>query len=211
MHLPASPQPLAPEPAAPKPKPAAPTRPQPAGPLEVGPIGALTWQHAVDVVRSRGGAVFRNGRPTVLAIRTGQRHTRAWEDHLVVLKPNGEMKVFAGTTRPATRSTAGSAMLVPGSYELTPRWKDAKWRNAFIVRDTDGDMTVAVARDRNGDGRYASSEFTRPSTSSLIRLHPGSSSGGPSSSGCLNVRDYQGFIRFLGGTEVRFDMTLVNA
>jgi hypothetical protein len=174
-------------------------------------LASLTWQQAVDVVRSRGGMVFRNGQPTVLAIRTGNRPTKGWEDHFVVLKPNGEMRVFSGTTRPSTRSTSGSAMLVPGSYAMTPRWKDAKWRNAFIVRDLDGDMTVAVARDRNRDGRYTGVEVTSPSTSSLIRLHPGSASGGPSSSGCLNVRDYDAFIRYMGGTELRFEMTLVDA
>jgi hypothetical protein len=147
----------------------------------------------------------------VLAIRTNNAGTRAWEDHFVVLKPNGEMKSFAATTRPHFTTPSGQwnpVMLLPGNYELTPRWKDHKWNNAFIINSESGSSSVKVARDSNRDGKFSSSELARPGSSTLIRLHPGVS-GAPSSAGCLNVKDYDAFIRYIGGTEVRFGLTLI--
>lgn len=199
-----------PKPPRPDRKPAAPGRPAAIDrPLDVGPIKDLTWHKAVALVKAQGGELFPKGRPTVLAIRTGRSPVgNRWQDHFVVLRPDGQLRAFEGNTRP---NRASGAMLMPGNYEMTPRWKDHKWRNAFIVNNASGGLSVAVARDRNGDGRYSGSELTSPSTSSYIRLHPGSPRGGPASSGCLNVRDYDAFIRYLGGTGVRFDLTLIEA
>jgi Ca2+-binding EF-hand superfamily protein len=180
--------------------------------VNVGSLKDLTYDKALDIIKAQGGELPKPGKPTVLAIRTDNAGTRQWEDHFVVLKAGGEMQVFSGTTRPHFTTPSGGwnpEMLAPGNYELTPRWKDHKWNNAFIVNDENGNMNVRTIRDRNGDGRYSADEMKQLSSSNEIRLHPGSG-GSPSSAGCLNVKDYDAFIRYLGGTEVRFDLTLIN-
>lgn len=181
---------------------------RPSEPVSVGNLKDLTYAKAVEMVKAQGGVPPRPGNPTVLAIRTESANSRGWEDHFVVLKADGEMKTFAATTRPSYTSSSGVGMLLPGNYRLTPRWKDHRWRNAFIVNTQQGSMNVRVARDHNGDGRYTGKERTSPGSSVNIRLHPGVN-GAPSSAGCLNVKDYDAFIRYIGGTEARFNMTLI--
>jgi Ca2+-binding EF-hand superfamily protein len=181
---------------------------RPREPITVGNLKNLTHAQALELVEAQGGVPPRPGSPTVLAVRTESANSRGWEDHFVVLKADGDMKTFAATTRPSYTSSKGVGMLLPGNYRLTPRWKDHKWRNAFIVNTQNGSMNVRVARDHNGDGRYTGKERTNPGSSVNIRLHPGVN-GAPSSAGCLNVKDYDAFIRYMGGTEVSFHMTLV--
>jgi peptidoglycan hydrolase-like protein with peptidoglycan-binding domain len=193
-------------------RPERPTAPERPASVSVGNLRELTWDKAADIVRANGGKVCPNGQPTVLAVRTRNAGTRQYEDAFVVLKPDGKMKTFSATTRPHfTHDTGGwtPGMLVPGNYELTPRWRDGKFNNdAFIVGTKNG-MTVQIARDRNGDGRYSDSEIANAVGSSEIRLHRGNAHGSPSSAGCLNVADYDGFLKFLGGRDMRFNLTLV--
>ena len=192
---------------APRPPPTRPTAPTER--VNVGNIRDLTWDKAADIVRSRGGQVNPGGRPTVLAVRTANGGTSGYNDYFVVLKPGGKMAAFQATTRPTHLGSYGQAMVLPGNYELTPRWRDGKYNNdAFILRNANGGMTVDVARDANGDGRYSEREMNAGYDSDLIRLHRGGSSS-TSSSGCFNVKDYDAFLRFVGGRDVRFNLTLV--
>ncbi|MBM4377689.1 MAG: peptidoglycan-binding protein [Deltaproteobacteria bacterium] len=193
-------------------RPSAPTAPERPTSVSVGNLRDLTWDKAADIIRANGGKVCPNGQPTVLAVRTRNAGTRQYEDAFVVLRPDGKMKTFAATTRPHfTYDTGGwtPGMLVPGNYEITPRWRDGKFNNDAFIVGTQNGMTVQIARDRNGDGRYSESEISNAVGSSEIRLHRGNSNGTPSSAGCLNVADYDGFLKYLGGRDMRFNLTLV--
>ena len=177
--------------------------------VDVGNIRNLTWEKAADIVRARGGQVNPGGRPTVLAVRTANGGTSGYNDFFVVLKPGGQMKVFEATTRPTRLGAYGQAMVLPGNYELSPRWRDGKYSNdAFVLHNAQGGMTVDVARDANGDGRYSEREMSAGYDSDLIRLHRGGSNS-TSSSGCFNVQDYDAFLRYVGGRDMRFNLTLV--
>lgn len=177
--------------------------------VNVGNIRNLTWNKAADIIRSRGGQVNPGGKPTVLAVRTANGSTSGYNDFFVVLKPGGKMAVFEATTRPTSLGSYGKAMVLPGNYELSPRWRDGKFNNdAFLLKNARGGMTVDVARDANGDGRYSEREMTAGYDSDLIRLHRGGSNS-TASSGCFNVKDYDAFLRFVGGRDVSFNLTLV--
>jgi Ca2+-binding EF-hand superfamily protein len=181
-------------------------------PVDLGNLQNLTWDQAVELVRSQGGQPFEDGQPTVLAVRTDNDGTKAYEDVFVVLKPDGQMKAFAGTTRPGFTTPSGGwnpEMVLPGNYTITPRWRDGKFNNdAFIVGSSQTNMTVPTAVDRNGDGVYSASEMAAPSSSDEIRLHRGNAET-TSSAGCFNVQDYDAFLAFLGGRDVSFNLTLV--
>jgi len=182
--------------------------------VSVGDLKDLTWDKAAAVIQAHGGKVCPNGQPTVLAVRTRNTGTAQYEDAFVVLRPDGKMKVFDASTRPtSTTSASGSwtpTMVLPGNYELWPRWRDGNFNNdAFIIGKSGNNMSVEAALDRNGDGRYSKAELARPIQDNEIRLHRGSSSGTASSAGCFNVKDYDGFLKFLGGRDTRFNMTLV--
>lgn len=184
------------------------------GAVDVGNIQDLTFEQAKALVQAQGGRLFEDGQPTVLALRTANSGTKEYEDHFVVLKPNGQMAVFAATTRPGFTTPSGGwnpEMVVPGNYSLTPRWRDGKFNNdAFILGNTDGGMSVRTAVDRNADGVYSDSEIANPSSSTEIRLHRGNSDS-TSSAGCFNVQDYDAFLDFLGGRDATFNLTLVEA
>ena len=80
---------------------------------------------------------------------------------------------------------------------------------SFVIGKAGNNMTVQAAVDRNGDGRYSREELARPVGDDEIRLHRGNSNGTTSSAGCFNVKDYDAFLKFLGGRDTRFNMTLV--
>ena len=185
---------------------------QTSAPVEVGNLKDLTWEKATAMIRAQGGQLFADGQPTVLAIRTENDGTKAYEDVFVVLKPDGQMKAFAATTRPGFTTPSGGwnpEMVLPGNYTITPRWRDGKFNNdAFIVGSSSNNMTVPTAVDRNADGVYSASEMASPSHSNEIRLHRGNAST-TSSAGCFNVQDYDAFLAFLGGRDVSFNLTLV--
>ncbi|MBM3269438.1 MAG: EF-hand domain-containing protein [Candidatus Sericytochromatia bacterium] len=185
----------------------------PGRPVDVGSLRDLTWDEAVNIIRSRGGELFENGRPAVLAVRTANAGTTTYDDAFVVLKPDGGMKTFAATTRPGFTTPGGGwdpAMVLPGNYEITPRWRDGKFNNDAFIIGTDDGWNVKAAEDRNGDGRYSRAELNRPVSSDEIRLHRGNDTT-TSSAGCFNVQDYDGFLAYMGGRDVSFNMTLVNA
>lgn len=172
-----------------------------------GSVGKLTWSQAAALVRKAGGAVNPGGRPTILAVRTADRATRRYQDWFVVLKPGGRLAKFAATTRP---TVSGAAMLKTGVYSLAPRWRDGKFNNdAFLVERTNGSLTVGVSRDTNRDGVFSKAELRRRSFSDLIRLHRGYSTS-TSSTGCLNIKDYGAFLRYVGGRNARMNLALIN-
>lgn len=172
-------------------------------------VAGLTRAQAEDLVRKGGGKVNPGGKATVLALRTKTSATRTYKDTFIVLKPDGSMQPFVANTRPS-RSGYNKAMLKPGAYELSPRWRDGKFNNdAFLVKSSNGSMTVGVGRDANGDGVYSNKEMTSNYSSGQIRLHRGRGNN-TSSSGCLNCKDYDGFLKSVGGRDASFNMVLVN-
>lgn len=172
-----------------------------------GGIGSLTFEKAAALVRQNGGKLNPGGKPTVLALRTGSTATSSYRDVYVVLRPGGKMSVFQGSTRP-TGTRSGMAMLEPGNYSLSPRWRDGKFNNdAFLVKTANGGMHVGVDRDVNGDGTWSNAERARNDGSSEIRLHRGGATR-TSSAGCLNVRNYDAFLRAVGGRDASFNLSL---
>lgn len=180
--------------------------------VNVGDLKGLTYDKVCDIIKSQGGQLFENGQPTILALRTDNAGTSTYDDVFVVVKPNGEMQTFAGTTRPGFTTPSGGwnpDMAVAGNYQLTPRPADGKWSNAFYIENQNGDMALRAAVDRDGDGRYSSSELANPTLDDEIRMHPGNATT-TSSAGCFNVQDYDAFLAFLGGHDRSYNMTLVN-
>ncbi len=171
-------------------------------------VKGLTFEKAAELVKKGGGELNPGGRPTVLAIRTKTAATSSYEDVYVVLKKDGTMENFKGSTQP-TRSGNDRAMLKPGAYEISPRWRDGKFSNdAFLVKSKSGSMNVGVGRDSNGDGVYSDAEMNANTSSSQIRLHRGKANS-TSSSGCLNVQNYDGFLNSVGGRDSNFNMVVV--
>lgn len=172
-------------------------------------VQGLTFAKAAELVKKGGGEVNPGGRPTVLALRSKTAASATYQDTFVVLKPDGTLQPFSANSRP-TSSGKDRAMLKPGAYEISPRWRDGKYNNdAFLVKAKNGSMTVGVGRDSNGDGTYSQQEMNGNTSSSQIRLHRGNGDR-TSSTGCLNVRDYDGFLRSVGGRDASFNLVLVN-
>lgn len=172
-------------------------------------IKGLTFAKAAELVRKGGGEVNPDGKPTVLAIRKSTTATSKYDDTFVVLKPDGTLSQFAASTRP-TSTGQDRAMLKPGAYEISPRWRDGKYNDdAFLVKSKSGSTNVGVGRDSNGDGQWSKQEMSANTSSDLIRLHRGNSSS-TSSTGCLNVKDYDGFLKSVGGRDADFNLVVVN-
>lgn len=169
----------------------------------------LSRAQAEELVRKGGGQVNPGGKPTVLALRSQTSATTTYKDTFIVLKADGTMQPFDGNTRPS-RSGKDKAMLKPGAYEMSPRWRDGKFNNdAFVVKSANGSMNVGVGRDSNGDGVYSDQEMNSNTSSSLIRFHRGQGDR-TSSSGCINCKDYDGFLKAVGGRDASFNFVLVN-
>lgn len=168
----------------------------------------ISYTKACEMVKNAGGQLNPGGKPTVLAIRADNTTSRSYQDAFIVLKADGTMEKFAANTRP-TSAGQDKAMLKNGEYNVKPRWQDAKWRDAFIVGSSHDNNRVGVSRDKNGDGQYSESELNGNNSSDTIRLHRGKSNGTTSSAGCLNVKDYDGFLDALGGRKTEFNLVLV--
>ncbi len=171
-------------------------------------VKGLTFEKAAELVKKGGGEMNPNGRPTVLALRTKTKATSTYDDVYVVLKKDGTMENFKGSTQP-TSSGKDRAILKPGAYNITPRWRDGKYNNdAFLVQTKSGSNNVGVGRDSNGDGVYSDGEMNANTSSDLIRLHRGNSNS-TSSTGCLNVQNYDGFLQSVGGKDSNFNLVVV--
>lgn len=172
-------------------------------------VKGLTFAEAANLVKKGGGEVNPGGRPTVLALRSDTSASSQYKDVFVVLKPDGTLDQFDGSTRP-TSNGKDRAMLKPGAYEISPRWRDGKYNNdAFLVQTKKGSNTVGVGRDSNGDGKWSKAEMNAGTSSDLIRLHRGNGNS-TSSTGCLNVKDYDGFLKSVGGRDSNFNLVVVN-
>lgn len=171
-------------------------------------VDNISYTKACEMVKNAGGQLNPDGKPTVLAIRGDNTTSRTYQDAFIVLKPDGTMEKFAANTRP-TSAGQDKAMLKNGEYNVKPRWQDAKWQDAFIVGSSHDNNRVAVSRDKNGDGQYSDNELNSNNSSDTIRLHRGKSNGTTSSAGCLNVKDYDGFLDALGGRKTEFNLVLV--
>lgn len=173
-------------------------------------INNISYAQACDMVKKAGGQLNPDGKPTVLAIRSDNTTSRSYQDAFLVLKPDGTMEKFSANTRPS-KAGQDKAMLKNGEYDIKPRWADGKWQDAFIVGSSKNNARVDVARDRNGDGQYSDNELNGNASSDTIRLHRGNRNGTTSSAGCLNVKDYDGFLDAVGGRKAEFNLVLVTA
>lgn len=171
-------------------------------------VKGLTFDQAAALVKKGGGQVNPGGRPTVLALRSDTSASSQYKDVFVVLKPDGTLEQFDASTRP-TSNGQDRAMLKPGSYDITPRWRDGKYNNDAFLVQKNGSNTVGVGRDSNGDGKWSQQEMNAGTTSDLIRLHRGNSNS-TSSTGCLNVKNYDGFLKAVGGRDADFNLVIVN-
>lgn len=171
-------------------------------------VQGLTFAKAAELVKKGGGEVNPGGKPTVLALRSETSATSGYKDAFVVLKPDGTLERFAASTRP-TSNGQDRAMLKPGAYDISPRWRDGKYNNDAFLVQKNGSNNVGVGRDSNGDGQWSQGEMNANTSSDLIRLHRGNSST-TSSTGCLNVQNYDGFLKSVGGRDSNFNLVLVN-
>lgn len=171
-------------------------------------VQGLTFAKAAELVKKGGGEVNPGGKPTVLALRSETSATSGYKDAFVVLKPDGTLDRFSASTRP-TSNGQDRAMLKPGAYDITPRWRDGRYNNDAFLVQKNGSNNVGVGRDSNGDGKWSQGEMNANTSSDLIRLHRGNSST-TSSTGCLNVQDYDGFLKSVGGRDSSFNLVLVN-
>ncbi len=184
-------------------------------------IQEMTFAQATQLAREHGSRLFKRADFTILALRTGNRAVKAFQDHFLVLHANGDMRVFAGSTRPDFSSPSGAytpTMLLPGNYLLSPRhWEREStpfWKDAYMVKQLDGTQAVpaAVNQNKNGgyDDVYDDSEQRHPMMDEDIRLHRGTPYGTPGSAGCLTVRDFDAFVKYLGGCNTPFELCLVD-
>jgi hypothetical protein len=174
------------------------------------------YEYYANIIRSRGGRVDPN-RASVLGIRVRDGVTRQFEDRMVVLSPGGRVNMFAASTRPSTVSAqfGGEAELVPGNYWVKPHGPHYNRPSYVVTRYGSRDDVVPVYRDSNLDGRYSPAELSRPRRGFAMLFHvPNPSSGDryPSSVGCINIRnrDWDRFMRCVGGPRASFHFTLIN-
>ena len=171
-------------------------------------VDGISYSKACQMVKDAGGQLNPDGKPTVLAIRSANTTSRSYQDAFLVLKPDGTMEKFSANTRPTSKGK-DKAMLKNGEYNIKPRWQDGKWKDAFIVGSSHSNNNVNVSRDSNGDGQYNDSELNTSNKCNTIRLHRGNKNGNTSSAGCLNVKDYDGFLDAVGGRKSEFNLVLV--
>lgn len=192
--------------------------------------------HYERIVRAMGDEIVP-GTPHVLGLRgldpSGRLATtvarREMADTFVVLKKSGggavSVDTFRGSTYPGVpRSRAAPdanrdgvpdvGMIKEGRFKVVPNgMRKSGWSYHVLTRG--GSDRLLGVRDTNHDGRFSDAERSRSNESrhtlGEILFHPGARSGRVSSIGCLNVRDWTGFMASLGGRHVTFDFTLVNA
>jgi hypothetical protein len=191
--------------------------PAPAAELPSATPEARAFARWANLIRAHGGEVNPSGRASVLGLRTRDGVTRSFEDKLVVLSPDGRVREFAASTRPSgtTSRNGGVAELAVGTYTVHPHGPHYG-RPSWEVRTRSGSSRVPVYRDLNGDAAYSPEEKRALRTGSGILFHvpnPSTHDQAPTSIGCINVRarDWDAFIRALGGPTKSFAFTLIES
>jgi peptidoglycan hydrolase-like protein with peptidoglycan-binding domain len=214
-----------------------PTTTQPSGstetsgntPVTLAPRGASErekFEHYAAIVRSRGGQVCADGKPTVLGIRgtdiNGNRHettsARRYDDVFVVLTPDGRAQEFKGSTH-AGQVTSSLVSHVgrinEGNYQVAQSGVGShRGQRSFHVTTLSGNGNIPAVRDLNDDGRFSASERAtaqqRRTTQDGILFHVGDE-GSPHSIGCQTIPPSQ-YQRFLNAVGRRgFSYTLVQS
>jgi peptidoglycan hydrolase-like protein with peptidoglycan-binding domain len=208
-------------------------------PVSLAPRGASeeqAYQHYEKLINASGGKIVP-GQKHVLALRgmdpdTGKAHSttarRDMKDTMVTLwrddAGKAHVKEMAGSTYPGQRASRASpdvtgdrvgdvGMIAEGNYKAVPNG-NYKGKPSFHVRTTGGSGNLPGVRDTNHDGVHSASEWAnsrrRNDKISSVLFHRGNGNN-VSSIGCLNVGDYDKFVKNLGGGGTRFNVTLLNA
>lgn len=185
-------------------------------------------------VRAAGGEVNPDGRPTVLALRTGRAESvETYAERFVVLTRDGRATELTGSTKPSARRASKDSqdadgdgakdlgILRPGSYQVRP-WTEkykATGLAAFVVQRLDAagqDSKVPAWRDTTHDLLFSDEEKAsserRGDTATEILFHAGGKAK-PSSVGCLTFTpdEMKRLIAVVGGPAASFNLTLVQA
>jgi hypothetical protein len=203
---------------------------------------ALTQEGALDADAARpyaalaveAGAALAKGTITVLGLRglrvDGQQHgtafARAFDDTLVVLRPDGTAQRFAASTHPfEIRGVPGVpdvdgdgasdvGMIRPGVYDVIPRDRLIAGAASFAVTQH-GQGKLPGWRDTNHDGLLSDDEraasVRRADGLTDVLFHQGEG-GAPPAVGCqvLPASAIRAFTAAVGGARARFVYVLVD-
>jgi hypothetical protein len=177
------------------------------------------------VVKAGGGQVNPHGMTTVLGVRGlaadgGLHHTsvnRDYNDTFVILRPDGRVFEFGGSTHPGNEIAAGVpalgvGLLRPGSYVAQPHGQRFG-SDSFAITTERGGGAVPGVRDADHDGLFSPQESatsqTRGDTMTGVLFHQNSAY----SVGCQTFEpaSWARFVEALGGPKKAFSYTLVEA
>jgi peptidoglycan hydrolase-like protein with peptidoglycan-binding domain len=187
-----------------------------------------------NIVKANGGKVNPNGQATVLGVRgmdaNGNRHDTTinakYDDTFVVLKPNGTVEEFRGSTHSnpryqprapdANRDGRGDlGMIRPGNYSVVPNGSYVG-NASYHVRTEGGSGSLPAYRDTDQSGRISQAERdaakARGYKQTEILFHQaGTNDNG--SMGCQTIasKDYNRFIQAVGGKGAAYNYSLVDA
>ena len=174
------------------------------------------------MVRRAGGEVNPGGKPTVRGIRTQTDRSTKYQDQIVVLTADRQVKVFAGSTVPSFKNSSDApdinkdgiydvGVIKPGNYAVGPH-RDFMGYTSFEVN---GAGRVPGWRDTDGDGHFSPEEKAaserRGDALGGVLFHRGMSDR-PMSVGCITMapKDFDDFIATVGGNKAKFNFTLVD-
>ncbi|HEX8697518.1 MAG TPA: glucosaminidase domain-containing protein [Myxococcaceae bacterium] len=192
------------------------------------------YAYYANMVRANGGKVNPNGQATVLGIRgmdaNGKVHpttiNKNYDDMFVVLKPNGTVAEFRGSTHSnpryqgrapdANRDGRGDlGMIRPGNYSVVPNGNYIG-AASYHVRTEGGSGSLPAYRDTDQSNTISQAEReaakARGYKQTEILFHrAGSNDNG--SMGCQTIAssDYDRFIQAVGGARAAYNYSLVDA
>jgi peptidoglycan hydrolase-like protein with peptidoglycan-binding domain len=192
------------------------------------------YDYYAGIVRANGGKVNPNGQATVLGLRgldgNGNRHAtnfnKKYDDTFIVLKPNGTVQEFRGSTHSnpryqprapdANRDGRGDlGMIRPGNYSVVPNGPHVG-NASYHVRTEGGSGSLPAYRDTDQSNSISQAERetskARGYKQTEILFHQaGSNDNG--SMGCQTIAasDFNRFISAVGGRNASYNYSLVDA
>lgn len=192
------------------------------------------YDYYANIVKANGGKVNPNGQATVLGIRgmdaDGNRHSTTinakYDDTFVVLKPNGTVEEFRGSTHSnpryqprapdANRDGRGDlGMIRPGNFSVVPNGTFVG-NASYHVRTLGGSGNLPAYRDTDQSNAISQAERDAAKSKGYVQTEilfhqAGTNDNG--SMGCQTIasRDYNRFIQAVGGKSAAFTYSLVDA
>lgn len=192
------------------------------------------YDYYANIIRANGGQVNPNGQATVLGLRgvdaNGNHHSttfnKNYDDTFVVLKPNGTVEEFRGSThsnpryQPRAPDANGDGrgdlgMIRAGNYKVVPNGPHVG-AASYHVRTLGGSGNLPAYRDTNQSNTISQAEKdaarARGYVQTEILFHQsGTSDNGSMGCQTLSSADYNRFIQAVGGSRASFTYTLVEA